>query len=157
MTVSLLIRQAVVDTVSRLCRAFDERDWIAMRFCLAETLATDYSRFRGTPPARLTAEEFVRLRQSGLAGLRTQHLCFNHLVTLEGERAHCRCDFIIHRWPEQADDVRFFHTYGYYHYDLVGMADELWRIESITQFAMRSEGSPELHGAHRLPHIPPDK
>jgi hypothetical protein len=149
MTASLIIRQAVVDTVSRLCRAFDERDWVAMRLCLADTLATDYSSFRGTPPARLTAEEFVRLRQSGLAGLRTQHLCFNHLVTLEGKRAHCRCDFIIHRWPEQTNDVRFFHTYGYYRYDLVGTADELWHIESVTQFAMRSEGSPELHGAYR--------
>src|SRR5580658_8710431 len=144
MTASPLIRQAVVDTVSRLCRAFDERDWLAMRSCLADTLDTDYSRFRGTPPARVTADEFVRLRQSGLAGLRTQHLCFNHLVALEGGRAHCRCDFIIHRWPEQADDARFFHTYGYYHYDLAGSAKELWLIESITQFALHSEGSPEL-------------
>jgi hypothetical protein len=146
---ALLIRQAVIDTVSRLCRAFDECDWVAMRLCLTDTLATDYSRFRGTPPARLTAEEFVRLRQSGLTGLRTQHLCFNHLVTLKGERAHCRCDFIIHRWPEQTDDTRFFHTYGYYHYDLVSTTEERWRIESITQFAVRSEGSPELHGANR--------
>ena len=149
MTESPLIRQAVVDTVSRLCRAFDERDWAAMRSCLADTLATDYSSFRGTPPAQLTAEEFVRLRQTGLAGLRTQHLCFNHLVTLEGERAHCRCDFIIHRWPGPANDARFFHTYGCYHYDLVKSAGELWLIESITQFAIHSEGSPELHGAHR--------
>jgi hypothetical protein len=151
MTASPFIRQAVVDTVSRLCHAFDERDWIAMRSCLADTLDTDYSRFRGTPPARLTAEEFVRLRRSGLAGLRTQHLCFNHLVTLDGKRAHCRCDFIIHRWPERTDDTRFFHTYGYYHYDLVSTAEELWLIESIKQFAIHSEGSPELHGAHRSP------
>jgi len=156
MNASLPIRQAVVDTVSRLCRAFDERDWVAMRLCLADMLATDYSRFRGTPPEQLTAEEFVRLRQSGLVGLRTQHLCFNHLVTLEGGRAHCRCDFIIHRWPERTDDARFFHTYGYYHYNFVNPAGEVWLIESITQFAIHSEGSPELHGAHRSrQHTPP--
>jgi hypothetical protein len=149
MIASLPIRQAVVDTVSRLCRALDERDWAAMRLCLADTLATDYSSFRGTPPGQLTAEKFVRLRRTGLAGLRTQHLCFNHLVALEGERARCRCDFIIHRWPEQANDARFFHTYGYYHYNFVGTTGELWLIESITQIAVRSEGSPELHGAQR--------
>jgi hypothetical protein len=150
------VRQAVMDTVSRLCRSFDERDWAAMRSCLADTLATDYSRFRGTPPARLTAEEFVRLRRSGLQGLRTQHLCFNHLVTIQSERAHCRCDFIIHRWPEQTDDTRFFHTYGYYHYDLVRPAGAVWLIESITQVPTRSEGSPELHGALRSSrHTPP--
>jgi hypothetical protein len=158
MTSSPLIRQAIVDTVSRLCRAFDERDWIAMRSYLADTLDTDYSRFRGTPPARLTADEFVRLRQNGLAGLRTQHLCFNHLVSVEGKRAHCQCDFIIHRWPEQSDDTRFFHTYGYYHYDLVGGTEDLWCIESITQFAIHSDGSPELHGAHRsASQTPPNK
>ena len=155
---SILIRQTVVDTVSRLCRAFDEGDWTAMRSCLADTLDSDYSRFRGTAPARITADEFVRLRQSGLADLRTQHLCFNHLVTLEGERAHCRCDFIIHRWPVQTNDLRFFHTYGYYHYGLVGSVRDLWLIDSITQFAVQSEGSPELHGAHRpAPDAPPDK
>lgn len=149
MTPDVVIRQAVVDTLSRLCRAFDERDWPAMRSCLADTIATDYSRFRGTPPARLTAEEFVRLRQSGLAGLRTQHLCFNHLVTLEGERAHCRCDFIIHRWTEQTDDPRFLHTYGFYQYGFIKASDDRWLIDSIEQFAIHSDGSLELHGAHR--------
>jgi hypothetical protein len=154
MTTSILIRQAVVDTLSRLCRAIDERDWRAMRLCLADTLDTDYSRFRGTPPAQLTADEFVRLRQSGLAGLHTQHLSFNHLVALEGQRAHCRCDFIIHRWPVQSDDHRFFHTYGYYHYGLISTAEESWNIDSITQFAIHSDGSPELHGAHRSNYDP---
>ena len=145
----LLIRLTVVDTISRLCCAFDERDWITMRSCLADTLATDYSRFRGTPPARLTAEEFVRLRQSGLAGLRTQHLCFNHLLSSEGERAHCRCDFIIHRWPEQADDTRFLHTYGYYRYGFLKATRERWLIDSIEQYPIHTDGSLELHGAHR--------
>jgi len=149
MSPSVLSRQAVVDTVSRLCRAFDERDWIAMQACLAGRLDTDYSRSRGTPPARLTAEEFVRSRQSGLAGLHTQHLCCNHLVTFEDSRAHCRCDFIIHRWPEQSADTQFFHTYGYYDFDLASSGREPWRIVSITQFAIRNEGSRELHGAYR--------
>ena len=152
---SLSVRQAVVDTVSRLCRSFDEHDWAAMRSCLADMLATDYSSFRGTQPARLTVEEFVRLRRSALEGLRTQHLCFNHLVIIESERAHCRRDFIIHRWPEQTDDTRFFHTYGYYHYDLVSPAEAIWLIESIVQFATHSEGSPELHGALRPTHQTP--
>jgi len=147
----LFIRQTVVDTVSRLCRAFDEHDWAAMRSCLADTLATDYSRFRGTPPERLTAEEFVRLRRVGLQDLRTQHLCLNHLVTIEGERAYCRCDFIIHRWPERAEDSRLLHTYGYYRYGLVKVTGEHWLIDSIEQIAIRSEGSLELHGAHRSP------
>lgn len=149
----LLDRQAVIDTVSRMCCAFDEQDWPALRACLADTLDTDYSRFRGTPPARLTADEFVRLRKVGLAGLRTQHLSFNHLVEVTGERARCRCDFIIHRWPVESADPRFFHTYGFYRYEFIRAA-EGWRICGITQFVLRSEGSPELHGAHRTAGFP---
>jgi len=145
--------QDVVATIHEFCRAFDMRDWTALRRCLAADVATDYSSFRGTPPARMTADEFVALRQSGLAGLRTQHLSVNHLVALVDGKARCRFDFIIHRWPLDAADSSFFHTFGYY--DLVlhraPNAPHRWAIESITQHALRSEGNPKLHGAHRPP------
>src|SRR5215470_1158144 len=67
-------RAAVVDTIARFARAFDERDWAALRRCLASELDTDYSSFRGTPPERTTADTFVAQRRTGLAGLATQHL-----------------------------------------------------------------------------------
>ena len=114
----LLDRQAVIDTILRLGQALDEQDWLAARACLAEELETDYSSFRGTPPTRLSAEAFVTLRQSGLAGLRTQHLSLNHLVSLTSTQASCRTDFVIHRWPSDPQDSRFFHSYGYYRYAL---------------------------------------
>ncbi|MSU61921.1 MAG: hypothetical protein EXS31_05930 [Pedosphaera sp.] len=141
----------VVRTIHEFCRAFDQRDWTGLRRCLAASLDTDYSSFRGTPAARMTADEFVAQRRSGLAGLVTQHLSLNHLVTFTGERAHCRFDFVIHRWPSDTSDSRFFHTFGYYEIVLHHTADgpDLWAIESITQHALRSEGSSELHGALR--------
>jgi len=143
--------QDVVDTINEFCRAFDMRDWTALRRCLAESLATDYSSFRGTPPLRIAADEFVAVRQSSLAGLVTQHLGFNHLVEFTGEQARCRFDFMIHRWPQDTADSRFFHTFGYYemvlHREL--KAPHHWAIESITQHALRSGGNPEIHGAHR--------
>ncbi len=89
------------------------RDWTALRRCLAPNLHTDYSSFRGTPPTRMTADEFVALRQSGLAGLVTQHLSLNHLAEFTDDEARCRFDFIIHRWPQDSADSRFFHTYGW--------------------------------------------
>src|ERR1700685_95961 len=104
----------VIDTVHEFCRAFDLRDWASLRRCLAANVATDYSSFRGTPPSRMTAEEFVALRQSNLAGLVTQHLSLNHLVVFTSEEASCRFDFVIRRWPQDKTDARFFHTFGYY-------------------------------------------
>jgi len=145
---TLLDRQAVIDTILRLGQAMDERDWPAARACLADELETDYSSFRGTPPARLSAEAFVALRRSGLTGLRTQHLSLNHLVSVDGTEASCRTDFVIHRWPSDPQDHRFFHSYGYYRYALV-RSDSGWAVCGITQVALRSEGDPTLHGAHR--------
>jgi len=142
--------QDVIDTIHEFCRAFDMRDWTALRRCLALNLDTDYSSFRGTPPARLTGDEFVALRQSALAALVTQHLSLNHIVELTGGQARCRFDFIIYRWPQDTADSRFFHTCGWY--DLILRpspgAPHGWVIESITQHALRSEGNPEIHGAH---------
>lgn len=143
-----LDRQAVVDAIVRLGRALDDRDWAAARACLAPELDTDYSSFRGTPPSRLTAEDFVRLRETGLAGLVTQHLSLGHVVDLAGDVATCRCDFVIHRWPTDATDPRFLHSHGYYVYRLERAGDG-WRIAGITQVVRRSEGDPRLHGALR--------
>jgi hypothetical protein len=143
--------QDVVNTIQEFCRAFDQRDWMALRRCLAPNLFVDYSSFRGTLPTRMTADEFVALRQTALEGLVTQHLSVNHLVAFTDREARCRFDFMIHRWPHNADDSRFFHTFGYYEI-ILGLAERApygWAIDSITQQALRSEGSPELHGAHR--------
>ncbi len=97
----------------------------------------------------MTNDEFVALRQAALAKLVTQHLSLNHLVTFSGEQAQCRFDFVIHRWPLDPADSRFFHTYGYYDFVLrrAPNTSHHWIIESITQHALHNEGSPELHGA----------
>lgn len=144
-------RQDVVSTIHEFCRAFDQRDWSALRRCLAANLVVDYSGFRGTLPTRMTADEFVALRQTALEGLVTQHLSVNHLVTFTDQDARCRFDFVIHRWPRDAADSRFFHTFGYYEIVLRLAEDAAhgWVIQSITQQALRSEGNPELHGALR--------
>ena len=141
-------RRGVVTTIQRLARALDEQDWPAVRACLGAELDTDYSSFRGTPPARLTAEAFVKLRRSGLAGLVTRHRTEHHVVELDGDRAVCRCDFVIRRWPADATDRRFLHSHGSYRY-VLRRALAGWQIVGITQVVRRSEGDPQLHGALR--------
>lgn len=141
-------RMEVIDTIARFGRALDDQDWPALRRCLAAELDVDYSSFRGTPPARIAADEFVAQRRTGLAGLVTQHLAEGHVVQLDGDAALCRCDFAIRRWPRDPSDGRFLHSYGTYHYGLRRTADG-WEISSIVQAVSRSEGDRELHGALR--------
>lgn len=141
-------RQAVVDVIVRFGRALDDKDWMVLRACLAPEVDTDYSSFRGTPPARLTSQEFVGLRRAGLAGLVTQHLGAGYLVEIADDRALCRCDFVIRRWPADAQDTRFLHTYGQYRY-VLERRSEGWRISGIIQLVIRSEGDRSIHGALR--------
>lgn len=145
--------QSALNTIYEFCRALDHHDWEALRRCLAATVDTDYSSFRGTSPARMNADEFVALRRTGLAGLSTQHLTLNHLLTVGRAEISCHFEFIIHRWPEDPGDTRFFHTFGTYEVTLRRAlpAPHGWAIRSITQRVWRSEGDPELHGAHRAP------
>ena len=141
----------IVSTIHEFCRAFDQQHWTALRRCLAANLFVDYSSFRGTLPTRITADEFVALRQTAFEGLVTQHRSANHLVTFTDQGARCRFDFVIHRWRRDAADARFFHTFRYN--EVVLRVAEggpyRWVIESITQQALRSEGSPELHRSPR--------
>ena len=141
----------IVSTIHEFCRAFDQQDWTALRRCLAANLFVDHSSFCGTLPTRITTDESVALRQTALEGLVTQHLSANHLVTFTDQGARCRFDFVIRRWPRDAADARFFHTFGYYEVVLrfVEGGPYRWVIESITQQALRSEGSPELHRSRR--------
>jgi hypothetical protein len=143
-------RQAVIETVLGLGRALDAQDWAGVRACLAAQLDTDYSSFRGTPPSRLAAEEFIRLRRTGLHGLLTQHLSSDHEVDIAGDEAVCRCAFVIRRWPADLADRRVLHSYGSYVYRL-RRVEGIWRIAGITQVVERSEGDPQLHGAFRAP------
>lgn len=135
-------------TIRRLARALDAQDWPAVRGCLGVDLDTDYSSFRGTPPARLTADEFVELRRVGLSGLVTRHRTEHHVVEITGDRAVCRCDFVIQRWSADATDPRFLHSYGSYRY-VLRRAPAGWQIVGITQTVRLSEGDPQLHGALR--------
>ncbi|MBA3532291.1 MAG: nuclear transport factor 2 family protein [Ardenticatenales bacterium] len=144
----LLNHQAIIETVLRLGVALDEQDWVGVASCLATEIETDYSSFRGAPPTRLSNNEFVALRQAALSGLRTQHLSLNHLVSVDPSGATCRTDCVIHRWPTDPTDPRFFHSYGYYHYGLIHV-ESTWLIHAITQVVLRSDGDPMLHGALR--------
>lgn len=140
----LLAQQAILTTIYQFYRAFDEQDWVLLRACLADTIDTDYASLRRTPPTRHSADEYIRLRQISLQQLQTQHLCLTPIIIVEGEQASCRCNFIIHRWPVDPKDQRFFHSYGYYEYRLICVAS-VWQISSIKQIVLRNEGDATLH------------
>ncbi len=43
----------ILECVQAFARSFDSQDWPKLEACLSESVYTDYSTFRGTPPQRL--------------------------------------------------------------------------------------------------------
>jgi hypothetical protein len=76
--------------IGRFANALDLKAWDIVRDCLTESLHTDYSDLRGTPPATLSRDRFVELRRTALERLKTHHLAGNHEITLRGDHAQCR-------------------------------------------------------------------
>jgi hypothetical protein len=142
-------RLEITEVVLRFARAMDVQDWALLRDCLLPELEVDYSDLRGDPPATVAAEEFVAARIKGLAGLKTQHISTNHLVTIDGDRAECASCFLIHRVdPAAPEGSNSFDTAGHYLHRLRRTAAG-WRIHGIVQTVVWNRGRPEVHGALR--------
>ena len=93
----IIDRAAVVDTIVAFANAIDAQEWQKLRSHLAEEIDIDYSEFRGETPRRVTAEEYIKQRVEGLAGLRTLHVSTNHEVTIKRDAAQCKSVYRIYR------------------------------------------------------------
>ena len=62
----------IQELIAHFANSFDVKDWSGLQACLTESLFTDYSDLRGTPPAAITAREYVRQRRESL-NLRTSN------------------------------------------------------------------------------------
>jgi hypothetical protein len=73
---------ALQELVARFANSFDLKEWDRLGQCLADTLYTDYSELRGTPPETMSRDKFVQLRRSALQELQTHHLAGNLEIDL---------------------------------------------------------------------------
>ena len=141
--------EEVSELICRFQRAFDRHDWDAMRACLDDDVFVDYSSFRGTEPSTIHADQFVELRKLALSELLLQH---NHsnlaLISNSDDRATATCNYQIYRFEREGD--RYFHSWGTYDFGIVRRPTG-WKICSITQHLLKSEGDPSIHGALSAP------
>ncbi|MDE2746393.1 MAG: nuclear transport factor 2 family protein [Chloroflexota bacterium] len=139
--------EEVSTLICRFQRAFDQQDWAALRDCLDDEIYVDYSSFRGTEPTHVSAEEYVTLRQEALSDLVMQHNHSNLTLSLESDgRASASCNYQIYRF--EADGDRHFHSWGTYDFGLARRSGG-WKLYSVTQRLLKSEGEPSIHGALR--------
>jgi len=131
----------IQELIARFANSFDVKDWSRLQACLTESLFTDYSDLRGTPPSTITAREYVRQRRDSLDPLKLQHLVSNYEIDFtDSENATCRSAMVVWRKAESEE----FTSHCIYTSQLTKQNGE-WKINGITQRVLWNEGQASLH------------
>jgi hypothetical protein len=131
----------IQQVVARFANSFDLKDWAGLQACFTETLYTDYSDLRGTPPETVSAVDYVKSRREALDHLKLHHLVSNYEIDfLDSDTATCIASMIV--WRKA--DIEDFSTHCIYNFKLVKQKEN-WKISEITQKVLWSEGSSSIH------------
>jgi hypothetical protein len=144
----LLDRYEISDMIIRFAMALDLQDWSLLRSCFTDEIEVNYFDFRGEPPSRKKAEDFVDERREALTGLKTQHISTNHMITVDGSTATCISCAVIYRFHPEKNEENTFNTHGYYQHTLI-RTPRGWKICKIKQTVFWNAGNAEVHGFHR--------
>ena len=127
--------------VARFANSFDLKDWAGLQACFTETLYTNYSDLRGTPPETISASDYVKSRREALDHLKLHHLISNYEPNFhDANTATCLVSMIV--WRKA--DVEDFSTHCIYNFKLVKQKEN-WKISEITQKVLWSEGNSSIH------------
>jgi hypothetical protein len=131
----------IYELIARFTNCFDLKDWDGLQACLTETIDTDYSDLRGTPPETLSAEEYVRIRRESLDSLKLHHLSGNiELEYTDQLNGICRVSVVIWR----KSDTDEFTSHCIYTFKVTKVEDD-WCISSIAQKVLWNEGNSNIH------------
>jgi len=140
----LLEKQAVLEAVTRLFVATDDRDWAAVEACFANELLFDMSSMGAGPAARVSARSVVEGWREGLRPLQAiHHQTGNHLIEVRDSRATVSCYGIaFHYLPNPTGrNTRTF--VGSYDIELERRGGA-WRITAFRFNLKYREGNLEL-------------
>jgi hypothetical protein len=134
-------RLKIQGVIARFANSFDVKDWNGLEACFTESLYTDYSDLRGTPPQTITASEYVRLRRESLDPLKLHHLVSNYEIDLtDSDHATCRASMVVWRRSDEEE----FTSHCVYIFQLVKQ-DPDWKISGVTQKVLWNDGTSSIH------------
>jgi hypothetical protein len=125
-------REEVIDVVTRLFIATDNRDWAEVKGCLDDYVFFDMSSIGGGEPGQVTPETITKAWDEGLKGLEAiHHQIGNFQVHARDTTASLFCYGIaIHYLPDPSGkDTRVF--VGSYDIHLVRRG-KAWKIDGFT-------------------------
>ncbi|GAB4498174.1 MAG: hypothetical protein OHK003_09350 [Anaerolineales bacterium] len=134
-------RVFIQELIAKFANSFDLKDWDGLQACLTESIYTDYSDLRGTPPETITAADYVRLRREALDHLKVHHLVSNYEIDFpDSSGATCRASMIVWRKSEAEE----FITHCVYTFQLIELNGD-WKINGVTQKVLWNDGKSSIH------------
>lgn len=134
-------RVFIQELIAKFANSFDLKDWNGLQSCFTESIYTDYSDLRGTPPQTVSAADYIKSRREALDHLKLHHLVSNYeIVFSDAGGATCRASMIVWRKSETEE----FTSHCFYIFQLVQQNGE-WRISGITQKVFWNDGRASIH------------
>ncbi|MEN9564488.1 MAG: hypothetical protein RIR73_2732 [Chloroflexota bacterium] len=131
----------IQELIAKFANSFDLKDWDGLQSCFTESIYTDYSDLRGTPPQTVSAADYVKSRRESLDHLKLHHLVSNYEIDFpESGGATCRASMIVWRKSETEE----FTSHCFYIFQLVQQSGT-WRISGITQKVFWNDGKTSIH------------
>lgn len=135
------MNESIAKVLFKFANSFDLKDWQALENTLMDDIQCDYQDLRGVFET-CSKREYVNIRKKSLGHLKTQHLFSNLEITVEEGQASCQLSAVIYR---QDNDGKQFNSHVIYHFHLVQLKDDEWRIKKIKQIVLWNEGDPLIH------------
>ena len=124
--------QAICEVRYRYALGLDTRDWELYRSIFVDDVEIDFSSFSGESGGTLRADDWVATCRVFFTGLdASQHVMTNPMVTVDGDRAHCRMYMTADHYFANDQGGDRFVIGGYYDDRLVRTGDA-WLLEAVT-------------------------
>lgn len=131
----------IQELIAKFANSFDLKDWDGLQSCFTESIYTDYSDLRGTPPQTISAVDYVKSRRESLDHLKLHHLVSNYeIVFPDTGSATCHASMVVWRKSETEE----FISHCFYIFQLVQQSGE-WKISGITQKVFWNDGKSSIH------------
>jgi hypothetical protein len=129
---TLAARQQIVDVITELLVATDQRDWTAVKRCFAAEVLFDMSSLGAGPPARRTPEEIAAGWEEALRPIGAiHHQAGNHRVAVHESRATASCYGIAYHYRKTASGRNTRVFVGSYAFILDRGGPLGWRISTF--------------------------
>jgi hypothetical protein len=142
---TLVAKQQIVDLITELFVATDQRDWAAVKRCFAETVLFDMSSLGAGPASRRTPDEIAGGWAEGLKGVEAlHHQAGNFRVAVYEGRATASCYGIAYHFRKTRSGRNTRTFVGSYAFLFERGGQHGWRITSFRFDAKFVDGNSDL-------------